>query len=44
MDATICYNMNAPFLIDNSIDMALENFNYTQINMAQDLHDLQIQT
>ena len=31
---TLCYNMNAPFLIDNSIDMALENFNYTQINMA----------
>ena len=38
--ATLCYKMKAPFLMNNSVKMTLENFNYTQTNMAQDLYYL----
>ena len=36
IDATLCYIMHAPFLIDNSFDMALKNFSYTETNIVQD--------
>ena len=36
IDATLCYEMQAPFLIDNSFDVALKNFSYTKTNIVQD--------
>ena len=36
---TLCYKMHAPFLIDNSIDIALKNFSYTETNIVQDYQD-----
>ena len=32
---TICYKMHAPFLVDNSIEMILKNFSYTETNKAR---------
>ena len=31
----ICYKLNAEFLIDNSIEMALNNFSYAETNLVQ---------
>ena len=36
IEANLCYQMHAPFLIDNSRDLALKNFNYTESNIVQD--------
>ena len=36
---TLCYKMHAPFLIDNSIDIALKNLSYTETNIVQDYQD-----
>ena len=35
-EATLCYKMNAPFLIDNSLNMSYENLNYSQANQVKD--------
>ena len=37
-ETMLCYEMYAAFLIDNSIDMTLENFTYTETNMVQDFN------
>ena len=39
IEATLCYKMHAPFLIDNSMNMALENFSYTETNLGEDYQD-----
>ena len=38
-EAILCYKMHAPFLIDNSVKMALENFSYSETNMVPDFDD-----
>ena len=39
IDATLCYKMHAPFLIDNSMNMNLKNFSYNETNFAEDYQD-----
>ena len=39
IESTLCFKMHAQFLIDNSIDIALKNFNYVETNMATDFYD-----
>ena len=38
-NATLCYKMNAPFLIDNSWEMASKNFSYIETHIVMDLRD-----
>ena len=33
----ICYKLHAPFLLDNSIGMNLQNYSYGETNIVQDL-------
>ena len=40
IEGTLCYKMQAPFLIDNSVDMTLENFNYIETNKVKDYLNL----
>ena len=37
-EATLCYRMNAQFLIDNSLNISYENLNYSQANQVKDYH------
>ena len=39
IESTLCSKMHAQFLIDNSIDIALKNFNYVETNMVTDFYD-----
>ena len=32
----ICYKLNAPFLLDNSVEMNLKNFDFFETNIVQD--------
>ena len=39
---TLCSQMYAPFLIDNSINMTSEKFNYTETNLDKDFKKLRL--
>ena len=37
-EASVCYRMNAKFLIDNSLNIPYENLNYSKANLVKDYH------
>ena len=36
MQTPLCYKLHAPFLLNNSVEIVLQNFSYTETNIVED--------